>query len=148
MDDRKPSRLSNVLLGVYRLYRAAYWALKPSPLACEISRELCSLPQRIGTLRATKSYLYGIEIGPLGGIRGRELRYKQTLACIRDMRHIAQSHPWANLLDRGLFVEGWNLGAKWALDETCTLNSDKARIDELTSNHPPDTSTNVTVQGK
>lgn len=130
---RKPSLRSKIQLRIYRLWRSIYWRLKPSPLVCEIARELCSLPRRIGTICATKPYLLGIEIGPLGQIPARALRYKQTRACIRDMQHIARSHPWANLLDQGLFVEGWNLGTKWALGETGTSHSDTAQIDDSAS---------------
>jgi len=133
----KQSLRSKIQSGISRLYRSTSWLVRPSPLTREILTELYSLPTRIGWLYATKPYLYGNHIGQLGGSPQDALRNAQTLACIRDMQHIAASHRWASLLDRGLFVEGWNLGAKWAFGESHTQDLGSAHIDESAFNKSP-----------
>jgi len=133
LDGRKSSPLSNTLLGISRISRTIAFAVVPPPLVCEILRELCSLPRRIGTIYATKPYLYGIPIGRLAGSRLHQQSNAQTLACMRDTQRINASHPWANLLDRHLFVEGWKAGAEWAFGESRNLHSGSSHTDRRAS---------------
>ncbi len=129
-DDRKSLLLSSTLSRICRVFRAAVFALSPSPLVREILRELYNFPSRIGTICATKPYLYGIPIGRLGGNRLHQKSNAQTLACMRDTQRISASHPWANLLDRRLVVEGWKAGAEWAFGEGRNLHSDSSHSDK------------------
>jgi hypothetical protein len=129
-DDRKSLLLSSTLSRICRVFRAVVLALKPSPLVREILRELYNFPSRIGTIYATKPYLYGIPIGRLGGNHLHQKSNAQTLACMRDTQRISASHPWANLLDRHLFVEGWKAGAEWAFGEGRNLRSDSLHTDK------------------
>jgi|SRR5271170_3644653 len=133
----KYSLRSKIQSEIYRLCRSTFRLARPSPLTREILRELYSLPSRIGWLYATKPYLHGNHIGRMGGSPQDLLRNAQTLACIRDTQRIAQSHRWANLLDRGLFVEGWNLGAKWASAESHNQDLGSAHTDESAFDKSP-----------
>jgi len=127
---------SNIQSGICRLFCSIYWLLLSFPLVHKTLWELCRVAQRIDTLYATKPYLCENLIGLLGENRMHSLRNAQTLACIQDTQYITQFRPWTNLLDRGLFVEGWNQGAKLALDETRTPHLGNVRIDELALDNP------------
>src|SRR6266436_10125066 len=90
-----------------------------SPLIREVLRECRSLFQRIRMLRESIPLAYH---GNLQGNRGHRRENEQTLRCIRDTQHITQHRPLATMLDRQLFVKGWQLGAEWGLGESGNLH--------------------------
>jgi hypothetical protein len=105
--------LASIRSAVLQLCRALFARCRPFPLGREILRECYSLPRRIGMIRATKMYLYGVRFGRLQENQRHRHSNERTLACIRDTQRITQSRPWATLMDRHLFVEGWQSGVEW-----------------------------------
>jgi hypothetical protein len=111
----KAGVLSNASYRAWSAIRKLCAHLRPGSLTREILRECCNLPSRITVLRESKLCLYGLPIGRLQGNHVDRLGNERTRACSQDMQDIALFHPRATLLDRQLFVRGWQKGAEWAL---------------------------------
>ena len=113
-DVRTGKRLSNIRWLVLRAGRVLWSELLWRPSTHEILREIGSLGWRIGRIcQARISVRYGSLQGNYLDRRGN----RRTRACIRDTQDIKKFRPRATLLDRQLFVEGWQQGAEWALCE-------------------------------
>ena len=132
-DVRTGKRLSSIRWLISRIAQALWSEFLWHPSVREILKELGSLEWRIRRIcQASISVRYGC----LQGNRVGRLANARTRACIRDTQEIGTIRPRATLLDRQLFVEGWQRGAEWALCEIRNSRPDSLHIDLEASANP------------
>ena len=100
-----------------RFQSAAYYRLLLLVYAYRLPRaillEFRSLILRIQILRRTKLHEPGNLHNPRLFFHAKEYppSCECEIACIRDTGVALAKHPWATVLDRALFLEGWDMGA-------------------------------------
>jgi hypothetical protein len=93
--------------------------------------EMRSFSARIRFLRERKLYRYGTFLGPTWErlSKQRIRRCTRTIARMKDMQWLVSMYPGATLVDRHLFLEGWNKGEQFHaqfLDNHCCRSECKA----------------------
>ena len=131
--DHKAEILSNAFCRVWSAIRRLADCLRPGSVAREILREYCTPPSRTKVPRESRLWLYGLQLGPLRGNHAHRNGNERTHVGMRDMQDTALFHPRATLLERRLFVRGWQKGAEWTRGETHSLHSDTLHTDRLAS---------------
>jgi hypothetical protein len=88
-------------------------------LVYEVLLECRSLGFRIQTARKTKPWVYGTPLGPAAyrDHAGHLPDCSATYARMRDTQYMQSIHEAATYFDAALFLEGWEMGARWAAGE-------------------------------
>jgi hypothetical protein len=89
--------------------------------ACEFG----TLGRRIGTLYRTRGHRHGVDFGPAGrnSSNGEIVSCAATFRRMRDMQCMLSNHPLATRFDQELYLEGWEMGARWVACTCGTLES-------------------------
>ena len=112
------------------------WGFSRFPRAYTLWQEFRSFLQRSRTVLSSKSKL-GIDMGPewerdtYGTLR----RCIRTRVRIQDTEKAFANRPWATILDRQLFLEGWDAGVQFGLRsrDSCTEQPSSSTSDWLDS---------------
>jgi len=139
-----PNSLTNVHS---RRLRVALWRVRTgarqirawsNQLACAIWSELRSLPSRIALLRSNKLDQV-LVFGKAFEVRPGQLPLPNrcTHARIRDTRLLQETLPWVTVVDRFLFLEGWNRGFEFGRSyDTSDLGTEQMRTPTLFPSSP------------
>lgn len=129
---RMENRLPSFLRATVHIFQLLLSQGLRSPSIREIRQEIRSLLWRIGRIcEATPFVCYG----RVGSLQQRH-ENERTLACMKDTQETTLFLPWATMMDRQVFVEGWKRGAEWALREGCNSHLDNSQKNHFPSNTP------------
>jgi hypothetical protein len=89
--------------------------LLPVQLLIQLIRETRNFHHRISAIIRTRGSDRGVDMGRQyhKTETGRYLECSETRARIEDTLHLSKDRPWLTCLDYSLFVEGWNMGARF-----------------------------------
>src|SRR5208283_3008980 len=110
-DDHREGFLARCLsAGFHKLIVLTY----AHPLQYAVLLEFRSLILRIQTLRRTKLYKPNSLRSARLISHANEYPFscECQAACSRDITEVYANHPWATALDKALFLEGWDKGAR------------------------------------
>jgi hypothetical protein len=112
-------------VGVMRPRQPGLASLRSLLLGCLSDLRTClfRMAKRVGTLPS----VYSAELGPAlqRDATGHLQANTRTHGCIECIRSFEASHPEATVFDVEVFRQGWETGARWVENTTCTTAQDR-----------------------
>lgn len=99
-----------------------------SPLAYAIRSEVQGIPDRI-RFRLEIAKCHGIELGLAveEDANGGFVPNKRTYGRIHDMQAVTSTHPWVEEVEQWHFLQGWEMGARWAESKSHSSQMESSR---------------------